>query len=337
MDARRAGDVRVHPRPRRRRRFLQARDVQRIGWGQVVWGRPELLGPGPAPGVNEHDVSRLTRTTVVVPCHNEATRLDAEAFLRLASDGGLDLVFVDDGSTDDTACVLGELALLYPDHVRLVGLDENRGKGEAVRWGMRFALEHGAPIVGYYDADMATPAAELLRLVEIIEGYSGLSVVMASRVRLLGYDVRRPALRHYLGRLFATASGFALSIPVYDTQCGAKLFRRSATLKAAVEDPFVSRWAFDVELLSRLASGSAGVPGLPADSFLEVPLRAWKHVGGSKLGSGAALRAAIDLLAIARRARASRLGAQSTVDIRGATSAADTSPLVPVPLSEDAA
>ena len=44
---------------------------------------------------------------------------------------------------------------------------------------------------------------------------------------------------------------------VYDTQCGAKLFRRSAALEAALADPFLSRWSFDVELLGRMLIGDA--------------------------------------------------------------------------------
>ena len=272
-------------------------------------------------------------TTIVVPCYNEAARLDPVRFMRLAADAGVDLLFVDDGSTDDTACVLGELAMLYPETVEVIGLDRNVGKGEAVRAGLAHALARGADLVGYYDADMATPPDELRRLVETARMYRGVNVLIASRVRLLGCDVRRPTMRHYLGRLFATASGMALSVPIYDTQCGAKIFRRSETLAAAVAEPFVSRWAFDVELLSRLLAGSAGRPGLPPESFLEMPLREWAHVGGSKLRSRAAARAALDLLRIARRARAARVRAAHA----GVLLVNEAPVLVAVPGNEDAA
>jgi glycosyltransferase involved in cell wall biosynthesis len=243
----------------------------------------------------------------------------------------VDLVFVDDGSTDETACILGELAMLHPGQIEVVSLERNRGKGEAVRVGMAHALDRGAGIVGYYDADMSTPPDELRRLVDTIRAYSAVSVVIASRVRLLGYDVRRPTARHYLGRLFATISGLALTVPIYDTQCGAKLFRWSPALVSAVSEPFVSRWAFDVELLSRLFSGTADVAGLPASAFLEVPLREWSHVGGSKLRGRSAVRAGLDLLAITRRARAARRG------VPALQAATDLPVLVSVPGTEDAA
>jgi glycosyltransferase involved in cell wall biosynthesis len=287
-----------------------------------------------------HVSSRGLSTTIVVPCFNEAERLDPDRFVRLAADASIDLVFVDDGSTDDTGCLLGELAMLYPDWIEVVSLGQNSGKGEAVRAGISHALSRGAAIVGYYDADMATPPDELRRLVDTVREYPAVSVVIASRVRLLGYDVRRPPMRHYLGRLFATFSGMALSLPVYDTQCGAKLFRRSDALAAAVSEPFASRWAFDVELLSRLIAGTATAPGLAPGSFLEVPLREWSHVDGSKLRSRAALRAAVDLVTIARRSRTARttacrpgVGALE----QGSVIGADAPVLMAVPRSEDAA
>ena len=94
-------------------------------------------------------------------------------------------------------------------------------------------------------------------------------------------------------------------MPVYDTQCGAKVFAWPRPLRAALATPFRSRWAFDVELLDRLVHGSNGVPGVAVDAMVEVPLREWSHVGGSKLGVRQAVRAAVDLgrLAIARRRR----------------------------------
>jgi dolichyl-phosphate beta-glucosyltransferase len=84
---------------------------------------------------------------------------------------------------------------------------------------------------------------------------------------------------------------------VYDTQCGAKFFRATPALSRALDRPFRSRWAFDVELLGRLLSG--GAEALREDDLLEVPLRRWTHVGGSKLRPLAMLRAGADLAVIA--------------------------------------
>ncbi len=228
---------------------------------------------------------------LIVPCFNEAARLAPDEFLGFVrARPELSLLFVDDGSTDATPSVLEALRRDCPDRIVVRRLGANGGKGEAVRAGLRAALAGGAGVVGYWDADLSTPAEEMARLVDEIER-TGAQVVLASRVRLLGWDIQRKAHRHYLGRVFATLASLALRLPVYDTQCGAKLFRASPTLEAALARPFRSRWIFDVELLGRLVDPADPVPAYAAGSVRELPLRAWRDVGGSKLGATSMLRA----------------------------------------------
>ena len=87
-------------------------------------------------------------------------------------------------------------------------------------------------------------------------------VILASRVSLLGRRIVRSTRRHYLGRIFATLASRILRVAVYDTQCGAKLFRCAPALAAALRDPFLSRWVFDVELLGRLLTGAPDAPAI---------------------------------------------------------------------------
>ena len=70
---------------------------------------------------------------------------------------------------------------------------------------------------------------------------------------------------------------------MYDTQCGAKMFRDGPALRDALREPFGSRWFFDVELLGRLYRGSPLAVGLPLEAFVEMPLNHWRDVPGSKL------------------------------------------------------
>jgi glycosyltransferase involved in cell wall biosynthesis len=253
----------------------------------------------------------MTRFLIVVPCHNEEKRLDAERLAGLLARADTDLMFVDDGSTDRTRERLHEIAARAPDRVRVHGLPANRGKGEAVREGLLQALATGAAAVGYLDADLSTPPEEMLRLVAALED-PAIQVVLGSRVSLLGRRIERRRARHYLGRIFASVASIGLGIPVYDTQCGAKVFRRGPALEAALARPFSSRWAFDVELLGRLLVGEDGAPQLGVAAFLEVPLLRWQDVKGSSLSPGHMLKAGIDLLRISgqirrRRARAPQL------------------------------
>src|SRR5690606_38221872 len=98
-----------------------------------------------------------------------------------------------------------------------------------------------------------------------------------------GRAIERHAWRHYLGRVFATAASLALRLRVYDTQCGAKLFRASDRLAELFRDPFRARWIFDVELIARLIRQRRGTALPGAESVIyEFPLLEWRDVPGSK-------------------------------------------------------
>ena len=233
--------------------------------------------------------------TVVVPCYNEAERLDELPLLAFL-DGCAEasLLFVDDGSTDATAARLAALAARRPARIEVLSLRPNGGKAEAVRRGMLMALGRSAALVGYLDADLSTPPGELFRLRAAFER-PGVAAVLGARVALLGTDIERSAVRHYLGRVFASAASIVLQARVYDTQCGAKLFRTSPALDAALATPFLSRWAFDVELLGRLLTGGPASAPLPLTAIVEVPLTTWHDVKGSKLSPVAMARTLADL------------------------------------------
>jgi len=244
-------------------------------------------------------MTRSSLPVVVVPCHNEAGRLDVARFRELAETQCVRLLFVDDGSRDDTTNVLRRLDAVAG--IDILTLPRNVGKAEAIRHGLLHALEDGAQTLGYFDADLATPPSELLRMLALLEERADLSFVLASRVALLGRRIRRRAWRHYLGRVFATLASVFLRIPVYDTQCGAKVFLVTPALRHALATPFRSSWVFDVELIGRLLRGSARVAPVPLAQFEEMPLREWRDVGGSRLGPGGMARAAVDLLVVGYR------------------------------------
>jgi dolichyl-phosphate beta-glucosyltransferase len=244
-----------------------------------------------------------SREVVVVPCFNEAPRFDAAGHATFPATVGL--LFVDDGSTDRTRPMLEAFAKegrAAGKDIDVLLLDANGGKGEAVRRGLLHALDDHAEVVGFYDADLATPPAEMARLLSILEEHH-LDVAMGARVALLGHAIDRKAHRHYLGRVFATCASLILGVPVYDTQCGAKAFRRTPALLAALREPFGARWAFDVELLGRLLAGAPGAAPIAGSAIEEVPLREWHDVGGSSLKPTDFPRLGIELVRIAKNLR----------------------------------
>jgi dolichyl-phosphate beta-glucosyltransferase len=274
-------------------------------------------------------VGAMHKIALVIPCFNEAQRLPVSEFLRFAeARPDLVLVFVNDGSTDDTSEVLGSLRHRNARQIRTWTLPANEGKAEAVRQGIRLAVETGAETVGYCDADLSTPADELLRLLRSMdEGPT--AVLLGSRVRLLGSQIDRTASRHYFGRVFATFASIALALPVYDTQCGAKLFRVTDALRAAVAERFRSRWIFDVELIARLMSPDGDALPLRREDFREVPLLAWRDVPGSKLKLPAMMRAGWQLLTLLARYRLARRASRNA-------RSADVALLLDAPVTEQA-
>lgn len=237
------------------------------------------------------------QTVIVVPCYNERTRLDIETFSTYArSNSGTGFLFVDDGSTDGTSSLLEAATDRGVDGLAWMRTDENRGKGEAVRAGLLEAFAEQPEVVGFWDADLSTPLEELRPMVDTLLGRKACHAVIGARVRLLGRRIDRNPVRHYLGRAFATAAALILRMPVYDTQCGAKVFRVTPALERVLRRPFRSRWVFDVEFLDRMQSEF----GPPEHGWIaEHPLRRWKDVKGSKLGPRDFFTAATDLVRIA--------------------------------------
>jgi len=237
-------------------------------------------------------------TQIVVPCYNEALRFQPDEAQALLARDDVGLILVNDGSSDTTADLLERFAAPYNDRVAVLNLDRNRGKAEAVRAGMQLAQERGAQITGYMDGDFATPANEMLRLIDTLMQSEATQVLLGSRWLHLGADIQRQTMRHYGGRVFATLASQVLKLQVYDTQCGAKLFRVGEPLIGALQAPFVSPWAFDVELIGRLRQQ------LTASVFLEVPLNRWIDVDGSKIGLMDMIQATLSLFAIRQALKA---------------------------------
>jgi len=244
----------------------------------------------------------VSRLTLVVPCYNEERRLDVEAFRRVTIDGhDLDFLFVNDGSGDGTLRVLEAMRDSDPKRFAVLNLERNSGKAEAVRRGFVEAMGRPADYIGFWDADLATPLAELPSFLEVLESRTAIQMVMGARVRLLGRDISRHPSRHYVGRVGATLISSSLGLAVYDTQCGAKLFRKSDTLREVFGRPFLSRWIFDVEIIARyvqLLGRDAA-----AAAIYELPVKRWHDVTGSKVKSHDFIRALHDLWKIRRAYR----------------------------------
>jgi glycosyltransferase involved in cell wall biosynthesis len=242
-------------------------------------------------------------TFIVVPCYNEAARFQVEQFRSfLALHPSVSFVLVSDGSRDETVSVLKRVEQGFESRTHIIDRKENRGKAETVREGMLYALENrGADIVGFWDADLATPLEAIFDMLDVLASRPEIQMVFGARVKLLGRDIRRKTARHYLGRVFATVVSTMLRLPIYDTQCGAKLFRATDDVRRICEEPFLTRWVFDVELIARWIRLNRFDLKTVEGSIYEYPLHAWEDVAGSKLKPSDFLKGLLDVVRIYRK------------------------------------
>lgn len=255
----------------------------------------------------------MQQICLIVPCYNESKRLPLEAVKQaLIEYPNVFLCFVNDGSKDDTAEFLLRLRdSLTEESVGrcwIVSYSQNRGKSGAIQQGLRSMSQqsiseklntatknlpqttrddffYGLETIptfdyfGYWDADLATPFTELDWFFHHAKTDEFL-LMMGSRVARLGAEIHRTVFRHYSGRIFATLISQGLGWKVHDTQCGAKIFKKPV-LDLIVARPFVTQWLFDVEILLRLKQEFGEQV---KNQIMEVPLRRWEDIKGSKLG-----------------------------------------------------
>jgi glycosyltransferase involved in cell wall biosynthesis len=238
------------------------------------------------------------RTLIIIPCYNEEARLDAPAFIDFAAQHThIHFLFVNDGSSDGTRAVLDGIVARASGSFSALHLPQNSGKAEAVRRGFLKGFDMGPELIGFLDADLASPLATIPAL-ETALRVENKEIAMAARVILLGRRIERNPARHYAGRFFATAASFILGLRVYDTQCGAKIFCVTDRLKDVFATPFTVKWIFDVEILARfLITEQDGAPKVH-DISLEHPLREWVDKKGSKLRPVDFLTGGLDLVKI---------------------------------------
>jgi len=184
--------------------------------------------------------------SIIVPCFNEADRLrDSLPVLKkylLQQDFTWEVIFIDDGGSDDTARVPFEF---FDDaQARAIRYEVNRGKGYAVKQGI---LAARGEIILLTDADFSTPIQEWERLHACLQ--AGDQVVIGSRSLPDSKVVVHQAwYRELLGKVFNKLIRIIVLRGFIDTQCGFKLFRREVGV-SIFEKMTVDRFCFDVEFL----------------------------------------------------------------------------------------
>jgi dolichyl-phosphate beta-glucosyltransferase len=228
----------------------------------------------------------MAQISVVIPAYNERARLpgflnDLCSELRGHPSPTVELVVSDDGSraedaeTYRTAVEAASSFLRGTQHrVIVVRHEPNQGKASAIRQGWSES-DARAEWLGFVDADGATNAAEVVRLIGLLPASTHAAVV-GSRVKMAGHRVDRSAFRHVQGRVFATFVEVLFGLGLYDPQCGAKFFRASY-LRPVLGRLEERGWLLDVEVMSLIHSAGGQLREEPID---------WSDVGESKVRFG---------------------------------------------------
>ena len=228
--------------------------------------------------------NKIMKHGIVIPCYNEENRLNTQKFVNfIQSHPDYLLCFVNDGSKDNTAAVLESMTLHNPLRIHVLDLKVNVGKGEAVRQGFQYLYKStDVDTIGYLDADLATGFDDYVRLTnEFIDDSQELNMVFASRkLNETEGSIQRNGMRKIVSNIIGLAIAMIVRMNVKDTQCGAKVFKRSL-VPMIFNESFVSRWLFDVELFVRLRKIFGREVAMSTSK--EVMLNAWEDVEGSKI------------------------------------------------------
>ncbi len=189
------------------------------------------------------------RLSIIIPAHNEAQRIlptlqKIDAFIQTRR-YDIDVIIVDDGSTDKTVHVVNRFMQGKPSF-KLIQLETNVGKGAAIKRGMLLAT--GAFRL-FSDADLSTPIEEVEKFWPLMEGSDKADVVIGSR-RVPGAHIlqRQPIYREVSGRIFSLLVRLCALRGFIDTQCGFKLFTAEAAQKIFSKQT-IPGFGFDVEVL----------------------------------------------------------------------------------------
>jgi dolichyl-phosphate beta-glucosyltransferase len=185
--------------------------------------------------------------SIVIPAYNEGSpdRLpqslqDITAFIAKQS-FDIEVLIIDNNSTDNTMAIAQEAAAQYP-YIRVL-TEATQGKGAAVKTGM---LAAKGEYLFICDADLSMPIEEVVKFIP--PQCEAFDIAIASRELPDSRRINEPESRHIIGRLFNLGIRILAVHGLQDTQCGFKCFRRDV---AHVLFPLqtVQGWTFDVELL----------------------------------------------------------------------------------------
>lgn len=213
------------------------------------------------------------KLSIIIPAYNEEDRiihtLDASLAFLNQQHFHSEIIVVSDGSTDNTRSVVESFDAGDRVDLRVIEYHPNRGKGYAVRTGM---LAGNGEMILFMDADYAVPIEEITKGIDLIE--SGFDVAMGSRT-VAGAVIadHQNFFREFSAKLYNLIQMAYLGIFYKDTQCGFKMFTKSAA-QHLFGCQKLNSVIFDPEILWLAKKAGFRVAEFPVS---------WRHVGNSRI------------------------------------------------------
>ncbi|VVB80298.1 Glycosyltransferase AglD [uncultured archaeon] len=203
------------------------------------------------------------KVCIIIPAYNEEKRIGATLeeygnFYSKIKKESIEILVVINNTRDKTEEVVKKYQKKF-ENIRFLNFKQG-GKGFAITEGFRYALEKKFDLMGFVDADCATPPNAFYDLITNIQEYDG---IIANRWdKRSKLPIKQPFLRRFISRIFNFMVRCLFFLNFRDTQCGAKLFKRKA-IEKVFGDLKVSAWVFDVNILYAMKKKSLKVRDFP--------------------------------------------------------------------------
>jgi glycosyltransferase involved in cell wall biosynthesis len=253
-----------------------------------------------------------SKVVIIIPCFNEAERINLSYFNILCRLNSTAWVFVDDGSTDGTSKILKKYS--NKKNIIYLKLSHNVGKSNAIAHGMNYASSKISNIgwIGFLDSDGAFATSDVENIIKMTSFIERYDAIYTSRVKMAGRNIKRNNTRHVIARLITSLFGLVWKDIPYDTQSGFKLYKYSDNFNSIFIKPFKTKWFFDIELSIRyLMYKKKNI------NVWEEPVSTWVDIPGSKINYRQSLRISLEViyifyLLLSQRKTSSKINQPST-------------------------
>jgi dolichol-phosphate mannosyltransferase len=211
----------------------------------------------------EDSVMSQTKRLVIVPTFNEVESI--ASLLNQLMSLELDVLIVDDGSTDGTINLINSLK--YPS-VFILQRKEKLGLGSAYRAGYSWALEHDYVEIIQMDADGSHQVSDLPGMLQAIEADDGSELIIGSRWMHGGRVVNWSKGRELLSRVANKYSQAMLGIDVKDSTAGFRIYRATLIQRMNISTIVSEGYCFQIEMTRRAVGVDAKIKEVPI-TFIE--------------------------------------------------------------------